>query len=87
MKFKIINYKVYYNKDEILDVFKDLVVGKNPAVLFLYLVIPLTVLVLLIASLYWGEYEYWNKYYKLQKKQIKTLEYKGEDNEKSELQG
>lgn len=59
-KFKDMGYKVHDDTAEIERIF-DFVVGKNPAVLFLYLVIPLTAMVLTLTALYWNEYGSWMK--------------------------
>lgn len=59
-KFKAMGYKVHDDTAEIERIF-TFVVGKNPAVLFLYIVIPLTAMVLAVAVLYWFEYVVWIK--------------------------
>ena len=59
-KFNISGYKVPEDKGEIMPQF-DFVVGKNPAVLLLYLLIPLTALILAVTVMYWTEYSYWHK--------------------------
>ncbi len=70
-KFKDIGYKVHDDVNEIERVF-TFVVGKNPAVLFLYAVIPATALTLATASLCWTEYYYWIKKCPRVKKQKKN---------------
>ena len=59
-KFNLSGYKVPDDKGEIMPQF-DFVVGKNPAVLLLYLLIPLTALILAVTVMYWTEYSYWHK--------------------------
>lgn len=84
LKFKEMGYKVWDNPNEIEKAFQ-FVVGKNPAALFLYFLIPIAALLLSFAAVYFIEYMYWFKKgrKKIKKKQYLNLETAVDTDEKS----